>query len=343
TELDRHMIELDGTPNKERLGANAILAVSLACAKAAAVSQKLPLWQYLRELAPGGPEPLLPMPMMNIINGGRHAAGSTDNQEFMIMPVGAGSFSEAVRMGSEIFHALGRALLEQNYSTTTGDEGGFAPSVQKGNAEALALITRAAEAAGYRVGQDVLLALDVAATELHEGQSYRLQVENQALATAEMIDWLAGLTKTYPIVSIEDGLSEDDWPGWVKLTEQLGAEIQLVGDDLLVTKTELLERGIKEKAASAILIKPNQVGTLTETIQAVQTAQRAGWRTIISHRSGETEDTSIAHLAVGLGAGQIKTGSLSRTDRTAKYNELMRIEEALGGQAQFAGRAAIKR
>ena len=335
--IDQTLIELDGTSSKSRLGANATLAVSLATAKATAASSQTPLWRYINALDEDHPDITLPLPMMNIINGGKHAAGSTDIQEFMIMPVGANSMISAIQMGAEIFHALGKVLKKLEYSTTIGDEGGYAPAVKQGNIEALSLIAEAVSQAGYTLGKDIKLALDVAASELRFGKHYRLNVEDQALTSLQMIDFLGGLADRYPIVSIEDGLSEDDWAGWAKLTERLGDRIQLVGDDLLVTNTKFLEKGIKTKAANAILVKPNQIGTLTETIAAVQMARRAGWHTIISHRSGETEDTTIAHLSVGLGAGQIKTGSLSRTDRTAKYNELLRIEEELGDGARFSG------
>lgn len=340
--LDRKMIELDGTDNKGHLGANAILAVSLAIAKAAAISQKTPLYKYVAELA-GNDKLILPLPMMNIINGGKHAANSTDIQEFMIMPVGAPSFSEGLRMGAEIFQALGKVLHANGYGTTVGDEGGYAPAVKQGNVEALQLISQAVEKAGYKLGTDVVLALDVASTELQVGDVYRLQAEGKDISASDMINFYAEMAEQYPIASIEDGLGEDDWEGWKDLNARLGERLQLVGDDLLVTNTKFLRRGIDEKAANAILIKVNQIGTLTETIEAVQMAHEAGWKAVISHRSGETEDTTIAHLAVGLGTGQIKTGSLSRTDRVAKYNELLRIEEELGANAVYAGRNALER
>jgi enolase len=340
--LDRILIDLDGTPNKSRLGANAILAVSLAAAKASAASHDEPLWEHVQHLAPGVQDPILPLPMMNIINGGKHAAGSTDIQEFMILPVGAASFSEAIRWGTEVFHALAKVLKTAGYGTTVGDEGGYAPTVKHGNAEALELIAAAVEKAGYELGKDIALGLDVAATELYENGKYTLQTENRALSSDEMIEFLADLAAKYPIVSIEDGLAEDDWEGWAKQTAKLGSKLQLVGDDLLVTNTQFLKRGIKEHSANSILIKLNQIGTLTETIEAVTMAHEAGWTAVISHRSGETEDTTIADLAVGLATGQIKTGSLSRTDRVAKYNQLLRIEEELGHSARFAGRGAIK-
>lgn len=342
--IDQTMIDLDGTPNKGRLGANAILAVSLAVAKAAAQSKKLPLYHYFAELAGTQSQTFtLPLPMMNIINGGKHAAGSTDIQEFMIMPIGAKTFSEAIRMGAEIFQALGKVLHDKGYGTTVGDEGGYAPAVKNGNAEALSLIAEAVEKAGYTLGEDVVLALDVASSELYEDGKYILNTEGKTLDSAEMTSFYKELSSKFPIVSIEDGLSEDDWSGWQTLTAELGDTIQLVGDDLLVTNTEFLQKGIQTKSANAILIKVNQIGTLTETINAVKMAHDAGWKAIISHRSGETEDTTISHLVVGLNTGQIKTGSLSRTDRVAKYNELLRIEEELGSGAQFAGKNALTR
>lgn len=340
--IDRIMIELDGTPNKGRLGANAILAVSLAVAKAAAAAKKVPLYQYVAHLS--GTETLsLPLPMMNIVNGGKHAAGSTDIQEFMIMPVGASSFSKALQMGTEVFHALGKVLHERGYGTTVGDEGGYAPAVKNGNAEALELIEAAVTKAGYSLGQDIVLALDVASSELIEDGQYVLNTEGKKLSSEEMVAFYKDLTSRFPIRSIEDGLGEDDWAGWKALNAELGDGVQLVGDDLLVTNTEFLKRGIEEKAANAILIKVNQIGSLTETIAAVQMAHNAGWKAVMSHRSGETEDTTISHLAVGLNTGQIKTGSLSRTDRVAKYNELLRIEEELGDAAHFAGLSALAR
>lgn len=344
--IDTLMIELDGTLNKGRLGANAILAVSLAVAKAAAQSQKLPLYRYVANLA-GNNKLTLPLPMMNIINGGKHAANSTDIQEFMIMPVGARSFSHCLQIGAEIFQALGKVLKDNQYGTTVGDEGGYAPAVRHGNAEALELISQAISKAGYTLGEngDIALALDVASSELLQDGKYVLNAENQTLSSQEMVTFYEDLIQRFPILSIEDGLGEDDWAGWVQLTQQLGNRIQLVGDDLLVTNTKFLQRGIDEKAANTILIKVNQIGTLTETIAAVKMAHDAGWKSVMSHRSGETEDTTIAHLAVGLNTGQIKTGSLSRTDRVAKYNELLRIEEELsqdGSQPEFAGRNALR-
>lgn len=341
-EIDKVMIELDGTPNKARLGANAILAVSLAVAKAAAASKGMPLYQYVADIS-NTTRLSLPLPMMNIINGGKHAAGSTDIQEFMIMPVGAQTFSEALRVGAEIFQALGKVLHAKGYGTTVGDEGGYAPAVKNGNAEALELIEEAVTKAGYTLGEDVVLALDVASTELMENGSYVLNTEGKTLSSEEMAAFYEDLAQRFPIHSIEDGLGEDDWEGWKALTGRLGGSIQLVGDDLLVTNTDFLKRGIEEKAANAILIKVNQIGSLTETIAAVKMAHAAGWKAVMSHRSGETEDTTISHLAVGLNTGQIKTGSLSRTDRVAKYNELLRIEEELGDAAVFAGRKALER
>jgi enolase len=335
--IDDLLIKLDGTDNKEKLGANAILAVSLAAAKAAAAAQGIPLFQHINALA-NHPVMSLPLPLCNIINGGKHAAGSTDIQEFMIMPVGATSFKQALQMSAEIFHALGKLLAQKGYSTTVGDEGGYAPAVHDGNAEALALISEAVANAGYKTGEDVVFALDVAATELYQDGSYVLATEKTKKSADEMISFYEQLTTTYPVYSIEDGLAEDDWANWSKLTARLGASKQIVGDDLLVTNVRFLQRGIEEKAANAILVKVNQIGTLSETIAAVTMAQAAGWKAVISHRSGETEDTSIAHIAVGLGCGQIKTGSLSRTDRVAKYNELLRIEELLGDKAVFSGR-----
>lgn len=326
--VDNMLKTLDGTPNKSKLGANAILAVSLAVAKASAVAQNVPLYKYVSALA-GNTKPTMPTPMINIINGGKHASGSTDIQEFMIMPIGAKTFGEAVQMGAEVFHALGQVLKDKGYSNLVGDEGGYAPSVKAGNREALDLIIEAIKRAKYTPGKDVVLALDVAASELFKDGKYILATEQKQLSSDEMIEWYKQLISNYPIVSIEDGLDQEDWAGWQKMTTTLGDKIQLVGDDLLVTNTAFLERAIDEKAATAILIKPNQIGTLSETIEAVIMAKAAGWRTILSHRSGETEDTTIAHLAVGLATGYIKTGSVCRGERTAKYNELIRIEETL--------------
>ena len=325
--IDTAMIQLDGTENKASLGANAILAVSLATAKAVAAHKKQPLHQYIAEMT-GTQQQNLPLPMMNIMNGGKHAAGSSDVQEYMIIPLSAETFSDALRIGTEVFHALAKVLKQEGYGTTVGDEGGYAPAVKNGNREPLELISKAITNAGYELGKDIALALDVASSELFENGEYNLATEGKKVSSSELIDWYQDLARQFPIVSIEDGLDENDWQNWTELTSRIGNNIQLVGDDLLVTNTKLLERAISEEAANAILIKPNQIGSLTETIQAVQMAQKAGWNTVMSHRSGETEDTTIAHLAVGLGCGQIKTGSLSRTDRVAKYNELLRIAEA---------------
>ena len=326
--LDDEILALDGTENKSNLGANATLAVSLALAKAAAVAKKQPLYAYIGSLV-GNTTFTLPMPMLNILNGGKHAAGSTDIQEFMIMPLAAGSFTQAMQMASEIYHALGKVLSAKGYATTVGDEGGYAPSVSGGSQEALELIETAVTKAGYQMGTDVKLALDVASSELVENNNYNFAREGKQFTSEELIAFYEDLATKFPLVSIEDGLGEDDWDGWKMITEKLGDRLQLVGDDLLVTNTKLLEKAIAEKAANAILIKPNQIGTLSETIKAVQMAQQAGWNTVMSHRSGETEDATIAHLAVGLNTGQIKTGSFSRSDRIAKYNELIRIAESL--------------
>lgn len=326
--IDGKLLELDGTENKSKLGANATLAVSLAVARAAAVASGKPLYQYVADMV-GHTTFTMPMPLMNLINGGKHAAGSTDIQEFMIVPVSGVTMADRLRIGAEVFMHLKKVLAEKNYGTTVGDEGGFAPHVS-GNAEALELLGQAVGRAGYRLGEDVLFALDVAASELvDDAGNYVLATEDRTLTSSEMVTWYQDLTKQYPITSIEDGLGEQDWDGWRQLTTAIGEEVQLVGDDLLVTNTKLLERAIQQEAANAILIKPNQIGTLSETIDAVQMAHQAGWNTIMSHRSGETEDTTIAHLAVGLGCAQIKTGSLSRSERLAKYNELLRIEEEL--------------
>ena len=325
--VDRTMLQLDGTDNKSKLGANAILAVSLATAKAAASSEDLALWRYIAQLTDTS-ETSLPLPMMNIMNGGAHANWTTDIQEYMIMPIGAPSFAEAVRQASEVFHHLGKILKEQGYPTTVGDEGGYAPHLRGGNGEPLKLIEQAVTQAGYQLGQDFVLALDVAASEFYRDGYYELKNDNAKLNTDQMIDYVRELVAGNPLASVEDGLAEEDWAGWTKLTERLGAETQLVGDDLLVTNTQRLQKAIDLKAGNAILVKPNQIGSLSETIDAVKLAKANGFNTVMSHRSGETEDTTIAHLAVGLGCGQIKTGSLSRTDRVAKYNELLRIAEA---------------
>lgn len=344
-ELDEKMIELDGTDNKEKLGANAILSVSLAVAKAAALAKKLPFYAYLHEFAKTdfalSNNPLLPMPMMNIINGGQHASFATDIQEFMIIHVGAKTFSEALRMGSEVFHHLGKVLKEKGYPTTVGDEGGYAPLVQKGNAEALELIIQAITNAGYNPGDDIALALDVAASEFLVEDMYILKAEKETFSSKQMVEWIAQLVENYPIISVEDGVGENDWDGWQYMTKILGEKIQLVGDDSLVTNVKYLKKAIAKQEGNAILIKLNQIGTLTETLDTITTAKAAKWHTVVSHRSGETEDTTIAHLAVGLATGQIKTGSLSRTERIAKYNELLRIEEELKGNAQFAGKNAL--
>jgi enolase len=343
--LDKVMIELDATENKAKLGANAILSVSLAVAKAASLSKKQPFYQYLHEYAKKefklSDSLSLPMPMMNIINGGQHASFATDIQEFMIVPVGAKTFAEAVRMGSEVFHQLGKVLKEKGYPTTVGDEGGYAPHVQKGNAEALELIIQAIMNAGYDPGDDIALALDIAASELLQKDLYVLKAEKERFLNSQMVDWIAQLVENYPILSVEDGLGENDWDGWKYITKTLGNKIQLVGDDNLVTNVKYLRKAIEDDAGNAILIKLNQIGTLTETIETIMTAKNASWNTVVSHRSGETEDTTIAHLAVGLATGQIKTGSLSRTERIAKYNELMRIEEELGNKAKFAGKEIL--
>jgi len=336
--IDQTMIELDGTPNKSRLGANAILAVSLAVAKAAAASRESPLYRYV-----GGVfARTLPVPMMNIINGGQHADNPIDIQEFMIMPVGAASIADAVRMGSEVFGALKGLLHEAGHNTNVGDEGGFAPNIGSAE-EALGFISKAVEAAGHRMGDDIVFAIDCAATEFYKDGFYDLAGEGKRFDAGGMVDYLEALCAKFPIVSIEDGCSEDDWDGWKLMTERLGAKVQLVGDDLFVTNTERLRTGIESGTANAILVKVNQIGTLTETLEAVEMAHHAGWRAVMSHRSGETEDTTIADLAVATNCGQIKTGSLSRSDRLAKYNQLMRIEHHLGSAARYAGRASLRR
>ncbi|HEY7980247.1 MAG TPA: phosphopyruvate hydratase [Candidatus Eremiobacteraceae bacterium] len=331
-ELDRAMIALDGTPNKSKLGANAILGVSLACAHAAAANLGLPLYRYLG----GSQARVLPVPMMNVINGGKHAEGALQFQECMIVPVGAKSLADAVRYGSEVFHHLGKLLKKKGYSTTVGDEGGYAPPLTHIN-EALEFICDAIAAAGYKRGKDIAIALDPAASEFREKGGYLAERGKKPLSSAKMIDLYETLAKDFPIVSIEDGLGEDDWAGWKELTRRIGERVQLVGDDLFVTNVKFLRRGIAEGAANAILVKVNQIGTLTETIDCVRTAQEAGYRVVISHRSGETGDTTIADIAVALNAGQIKTGSLSRSDRVEKYNRLMAIELALGASAVFGG------
>jgi enolase len=341
--LDQKMIELDGIANKAKLGANAILAVSLAAAHAAAKAKNIPLYKHIAAIANRQEQQYtMPVPMMNIINGGKHGGWGTDIQEFMILPVGATTFSHAVQMGAEVFHALAKVLKENGYGTTVGDEGGYAPVLKKGNVEAFDLMSYAIQKAGYQLGKDLLLGIDAAASEFYSSNEYTLKSEGKKLNSDQMVQYLVDLVNKYPIVSIEDGLNQEDWPAWTKLTAQIGNNVQIVGDDLLVTNTKFLERGIKEKAANTILIKVNQIGTLTETIDAVKMAKDANWNAVISHRSGETEDTTIAHLVVGLGTGQIKPGSMSRTDRVAKYNELLRIEEQLGENAVYPGKTALK-
>ena len=335
--IDERMIDLDGTPNKSRLGANAILAVSLAVAKAAAEEIGTPLYRYV-----GGVfARTLPVPMMNIINGGQHADNPIDIQEFMIQPVGAATVADAIRIGSEIFARLKKGLRDGGHNTNVGDEGGFAPNLGSAD-EALSFISRAVEAAGYRLGEDVVFALDCAATEFFRDGRYALEGEERDLDSGGMVDYLADLAARFPIVSIEDGCAEDDWDGWKLLTDRLGGRLQLVGDDLFVTNPERLARGIESGTANSILVKVNQIGTLSETLEAVEMAQRAGYTAVMSHRSGETEDSTIADLAVATNCGQIKTGSLSRSDRTAKYNQLIRIERELGSAARFAGRTILR-
>ncbi len=335
--LDRAMIELDGTPNKARLGANAILGVSLATAKAAADAAGLPLYRYV-----GGPVArILPVPMMNIINGGAHADNPIDFQEFMVMPVGAESFREALRMGAEIFHTLKGALKKAGHNTNVGDEGGFAPNLPSAEA-GLDFVMKAAEQAGYKPGKDVYLALDCAATEFFKNGKYEYEGEGKTRSIAEQVKYLAKLAKDYPIISIEDGMAEDDWEGWKALTDLIGKSCQLVGDDLFVTNTRRLRDGITKGVANSILVKVNQIGSLTETLEAVEMAHKAAYTAVMSHRSGETEDSTIADLAVATNCGQIKTGSLARSDRLAKYNQLLRIEEELGAQAQYAGRSILR-
>jgi enolase len=328
--LDRRMIDLDGTANKGRLGANAILGISLAGAKAAAAEAGLPLWRYLG----GEAAHVLPVPMMNVLNGGAHADNKVDFQEFMVMPVGAPSFAEAVRFGSEVFHALKQTLHDRGLATAVGDEGGFAPDLDSNEAALEALIA-GIEAAGYRPGEEVAIALDPAASEVHRDGAYVLEHEGRTLSAAELVGYWSDISSRYPVVSIEDGLDEEDWDGWKLLTERLGDGVQLVGDDLFVTNTERLRRGIELGVGNSILVKVNQIGTLTEALEAVRLAQESGYTAVMSHRSGETEDTTIADLAVATGCGQIKTGAPSRSDRVAKYNQLLRIEEALGGDATY--------
>jgi enolase 1/2/3 len=332
--LDRALIELDGTPAKSRLGANAVLAVSLAAAHAAAAEERQPLWRYLG----GDAAHLLPVPMMNVINGGAHADNRIDFQEFMVVPHGASSFSECLRMGTEVFHRLKRTLHERGLSTAVGDEGGFAPDLESNEAALEALVAGIASA-GYRPGEDVAIALDPATSQLYRDGAYRLEHEGRTLSAAELSAYWADLAVRYPVVSIEDGMDENDWDGWEELTERLGGGLQLVGDDLFVTNPRRLREGIERGVANAILVKPNQIGTLTETLDAIRIAQDAGYATVMSHRSGETEDVTIADLAVATGCGQIKAGAPSRSDRVAKYNQLVRIEEALGDDAGFPGRS----
>ncbi len=335
--LDEIMIKLDGTPNKSRLGANAILGVSLAAAKAAAAAHGLPLYRYVG----GSNARLLPVPMMNIVNGGVHADNPIDFQEFMIMPVGAPTFSEALRMGVEVFQTLKKGLKDAGHNTNVGDEGGFAPNLKDADA-ALGFIMKSIEQAGYKPGHDIFIALDCAATEFFKDKKYAYTGEGKTRDAKAQADYLADLCARYPIISIEDGMAEDDWEGWKLLTDKIGAKVQLVGDDLFVTNEKRLREGIAKHTANAILVKVNQIGTLTETLAAVETAQRAGYRAVMSHRSGETEDSTISDLAVATQCGQIKTGSLARSDRTAKYNQLLRIEQELGKEARYAGRSALK-
>ncbi|HSG28334.1 MAG TPA: phosphopyruvate hydratase [Candidatus Krumholzibacterium sp.] len=335
--IDGLLCELDGTPNKGRLGANAILGVSLAVARAAADELGLSFYQYI-----GGPNAkVLPVPMMNVLNGGRHADNNVDIQEFMIVPVGACCLTEAVRYGAETFHALAGILSEKGYATSVGDEGGFAPDLRS-NAEGFEVITMAIEKAGYRPGEDICLAIDAAASEFLTDKGYRLDAEGRTMSAEEMVSFYEDITGRFPVISIEDGLAEDDWDGWKILNSRLGGRIQIVGDDIFVTNTERLARGIREKAANSILVKLNQIGTLTETLDAIEMAKRAGFTSVISHRSGESEDATIAHVAVAVNAGQIKTGSMSRTDRVAKYNELIRIDEELGDTGIYPGIEAIR-
>ncbi len=338
--LDETMIELDGTPNKGRLGANALLGVSLAAAKAAAADSEQPLYRYLAELYGGGEPTLLPVPMMNVLNGGAHADNSVDFQEFMVVPAGPSSFSECLRVGAEVFHALKKSLSSQGLSTAVGDEGGFAPDLDS-NEAALQAVLAGVEAAGYEPGADVFIALDPAASEVFENGAYVLEHEGRSLSPEELAAYWKDACSRYPIVSIEDGMDEEDWDGWKLLTGELGDRVQLVGDDLFVTNPERLRRGIELGVGNSILVKVNQIGTLTETLEAIRTAREAGYTVVISHRSGETEDTTIADLAVATGAGQIKTGAPSRSDRVAKYNRLLRIEEELGSAAEFPGLQAF--
>src|SRR3954468_11174794 len=335
--LDRRLIDLDGTPNKSRLGANAILGASLAAAHAAAAEEGLPLWRYLG----GESAHVLPVPMMNVVNGGAHADNAVDFQEFMVVPVGAPSFAECLRWGTEVFHALKKTLHDAGLGTTVGDEGGFAPDLGS-NEEALQLLVRGIEAAGYRPGEDVAIALDPATSEVYANDAYVLEHEGRTLSAAELADYWATATDRYPIVSIEDGMDENDWDGWKALTDRLGSRVQLVGDDVFVTNPDRLRKGIELGVGNSILVKVNQIGTLTETLEAIATAREAGYSAVMSHRSGETEDVTIADLAVATGCGQIKTGAPSLSDRVAKYNQLLRIEEQLGPDATFPGRSAFR-
>lgn len=335
-EIDQAMLDVDGTNNKSKLGANAILGVSLSVAKAAALAMDLPLYKYL-----GGVNAhILPSPMMNILNGGKHADNSVDLQEFMIMPIGASTFSEALRMGTEVFHNLKTVLKKDGLNTAVGDEGGFAPDL-KTNEDAIKYIIKAIEKAGFKPGKDIYIALDPAATEFYKGGKYNLKGEGKVLTPTEMVDYYKNLTEKYPIISIEDGMAEEDWDGWKKLTDKIGSKVQLVGDDLFVTNTARLKKGIELGVTNSILIKVNQIGTLSETLDAIEMAKTAGYTAVISHRSGETEDTTIADMVVGVNAGQIKTGAPSRTDRVSKYNQLLRIEEDLGSEARYLGMAAF--
>jgi enolase len=340
-QIDARMIELDGTDNKGKLGANALLAISLAAAQAAAADAKTPLFRHLATLGSDAARaPVMPVPMMNIINGGAHADNSLDIQEFMVLPVGAPSLSEALRYGAEIFHTLKKILHSRGLATSVGDEGGFAPNLPS-NEAALETILEAVDRAGYKIGKDIYLGLDVASSEFHKNGQYVLEAEGRSFDSAGFTQYLAGLVSRYPIITIEDGMAEADWAGWALLTQALGAKVQLVGDDLFVTNTQILAEGIQKHIANAILIKVNQIGTLTETLEAIEMAEKAGYASIVSHRSGETEDTTIADIAVATASTQIKTGSMSRSDRVAKYNQLLRIESALGDKATYAGRAAF--
>jgi enolase len=340
-DIDRRMIQLDGTDNKSRLGANALLAVSLATAQAAAADKRQPLFRHLTSIGAGNSRvPVMPVPMMNIINGGAHADNSLDVQEFMVLPVGAPNLSEALRYGAEIFHTLKKILHDRGLATSVGDEGGFAPNLAS-NAQALEIIMQAVEQAGFKIGKDVYLGLDVASSEFYKDGRYHLEGEGRSFSSAEFVDYLADLAARYPIITIEDGMSEGDWDGWALLTRRLASKVQLVGDDLFVTNTKIFRQGIERKIANAILIKVNQIGTLTETLEAIEMAEAASYASVVSHRSGETEDHTIADIAVASASTQIKTGSMSRSDRVAKYNQLLRIEALLGKDARYAGRGAF--